>query len=1118
MNSDSPHTARGDFFCYNSRNPPKNINVSNVVKKSTTGGAFSGPSPAEIAGVYVETVPGELRERKQFGLRCGKIPYVKNNGWWTRDGWNSPQHWLTFDEVIGALQKGEVYSADGITFFLKRAGDGEKQILALDFDCCVDPGSGDIIPWARGLIERLKPFYAEVSISGTGIRAFVFGNLPTTKSQIAVEGPLDELSDDLKERIRAAKIVVGKGGPVALENIRPRLEIFASNKHATLSGQRLSEFCYPAEDRSQALREILVGIEHEDRARQIAEAIERHAHDRGWLSEKAPIRIGDVINLSDFERVGDQLAGAHPVHGSTTNRNLVIDPQRGLWHCFRHGSGGDAWLLLAVVEGIIDCKDVRHGALRGETLEVVVDAAFRRGLITEDQHAALKETLGEPSDKIQFMDLVSVKGQRRLVDPITGEPTGVWVPDYYLDVDKASKTILKKLKIAISESDTAKEPAIYIFDGQIWRPDGERQIIKILNDVAGNFSVERSRKEVLVRIRTNAPRVQFNPYPYLYPVKNGVLDLAKGEFRDYREEDYLTFQVPLEFTPDADFRPFLWHLCSTLPDMGDVFTAIDLVVSTLIRYPFEVFALLMGPGGNGKSVYERVIQALLPRERVTAVSFDEIKGSRFGPGHLLNKDLWLVSEVTHAKDVINLAKRVATGDYIDSDVKYGGRAAGNPHALLMMDANNAIEFGDSSRGVMRRLVKLDFPYTFGYGPKDRPKDPRWGEFLTRPEHLAGVLWLALLRGPSLWKTKEIYRRKGEDQTREEHARQRYHLEYFCNDCLSTYPPEFGQATSVTVDQAYNEYLEYCRLFNVPVPANQIRFGRYIKDRFGIVSSVTKIDGKSQRVYPGLYLVTTAKTAHAEFLVNFSAPSTDSGYRFYRSVTDWLQIEASTDSEVTDSTDFLAIEEIKRMVGYIEERARGGNFADIKFDAFVKKSVESVTIDSGRPHGGEKSVTESVTTDSGRPCDNLAICNQSVTDNRRQCDGNDGNTISPESSSKEEKHRGDGGAKGGEVENGGENAVIGVMASCDGDACRKSHDGKVHHDVMDEKCRHCVDELREKIRKDLERGSRLKDLFTISTNVGGIASEVLRCLEELEAEGVVERVPDAFGNARWRLKV
>lgn len=124
---------------------------------------------------------------------------------------------------------------------------------------------------------------------------------------------------------------------------------------------------------------------------------------------------------------------------------------------------------------------------------------------------------------------------------------------------------------------------------------------------------------------------------------------------------------------------------------------------------------------------------------------------------------------------------------------------------------------------------------------------------------------------------------------------------------------------------------------------------------------------------------------------------------------------------------------------------------------------------------------------------------------------------PESPSKEKEHQQEGSAKSGEMEKSGENAVIGVMPSCDGDAYRKSNDGKIRHDVIDEKCRHCVDELREKILTDLSKGSRQKSTFDLSTNIGARPYDVAQCLEALEREGLVESVPDAFGNARWRLK-
>lgn len=70
-----------------------------------------------------------------------------------------------------------------------------------------------------------------------------------------------------------------------------------------------------------------------------------------------------------------ELAGAHPQHGSSTGDNFNVNAEKGLWHCWRHGTGGDALALIAVCEGLIPCEEMRTGALRGTTFTRVVELA-----------------------------------------------------------------------------------------------------------------------------------------------------------------------------------------------------------------------------------------------------------------------------------------------------------------------------------------------------------------------------------------------------------------------------------------------------------------------------------------------------------------------------------------------------------------------------------------------------------------------------------------------------------------------------------------------------------------------------------------------------------------------
>jgi hypothetical protein len=70
-----------------------------------------------------------------------------------------------------------------------------------------------------------------------------------------------------------------------------------------------------------------------------------------------------------------ELAGPHPQHGSSTGDNFNVNVAKGLWHCWRHGTGGDALALIAVCEGLLACEQMVSGALRGALFQRVVEIA-----------------------------------------------------------------------------------------------------------------------------------------------------------------------------------------------------------------------------------------------------------------------------------------------------------------------------------------------------------------------------------------------------------------------------------------------------------------------------------------------------------------------------------------------------------------------------------------------------------------------------------------------------------------------------------------------------------------------------------------------------------------------
>lgn len=108
-------------------------------------------------------------------------------------------------------------------------------------------------------------------------------------------------------------------------------------------------------------------------------------------------------SLKGMDEKGGEIVGAHPIHGSEGGENFHIDPEKNVWHCFRCNTGGDAFTLIAMLEGLIQCKDCKPGALSDKTLfkkvkQIAInkygysdDSQFHAPKLTEPETEMLKD-------------------------------------------------------------------------------------------------------------------------------------------------------------------------------------------------------------------------------------------------------------------------------------------------------------------------------------------------------------------------------------------------------------------------------------------------------------------------------------------------------------------------------------------------------------------------------------------------------------------------------------------------------------------------------------------------------------------------------------------------------
>ena len=331
-----------------------------------------------------------MKARKQFCIRCDKQPFIRNtkrpNSF--TSSWTNPQGWLTFAEALEALQKGtkvrhddKLQAANGIGWLTARDDTDGPQVIGGDLDCCVDPETRYVSPWADTFLQTVQPFYTELSPSCCGIRFFVLGHLG--RDSITGYGPQDDLPAESRERILVAKPSARKKlekGKLAFNG----LELYETNRHLSITGLKLNARCYPAEDRTTAISQVLAPFI-------VTETVGKAGKDVKKPSGKGSLPLLDILSVIDamgFTEEGSQLFGPHPTLGSTGGRNLVVSPQKNVY-CYMHdgiNAGGDPWVWLACECGAVPWENAGSGVLKDRTvLRKTLEHAVKRGLVSAEE-------------------------------------------------------------------------------------------------------------------------------------------------------------------------------------------------------------------------------------------------------------------------------------------------------------------------------------------------------------------------------------------------------------------------------------------------------------------------------------------------------------------------------------------------------------------------------------------------------------------------------------------------------------------------------------------------------------------------------------------------------------
>ena len=126
---------------------------------------MSASAPITLTSLRAEQIWVAWKKEARDG-QATKLPYDAKTGRLAAS--DDPRTWTTHDN---AAQWAATNRA-GVGVMLCRVGDGDVFLAGVDLDSCRDKYTGDLAPWAREIVDRLKN-YSEVSPSGTGVKIFL---------------------------------------------------------------------------------------------------------------------------------------------------------------------------------------------------------------------------------------------------------------------------------------------------------------------------------------------------------------------------------------------------------------------------------------------------------------------------------------------------------------------------------------------------------------------------------------------------------------------------------------------------------------------------------------------------------------------------------------------------------------------------------------------------------------------------------------------------------------------------------------------------------------------------------------------------------------------------------
>ncbi len=270
---------------------------------------------------------------------------------------------------------------------------------------------------------------------------------------------------------------------------------------------------------------------------------------------------------------------------------------------------------------------------------------------------------------------------------------------------------------------------IFCFNGAFWKEINKDQMEDFLGKAAQKMGVNEFeakhydfRKKLFWQFLASAYLEPLEPETgkVLINLQNGTFEIS-GKYqalRAFKAKDFLTYQLGFAYDASAVCPNFKKYLNEVLPE-----TELQNVLAEFCGYVFtqgnkqEKALLLYGTGGNGKSVFFDVINALLGRENITNYSLSDLL-QEHNRAQISNKLLNYGSEI-NASSTKDVFKNLVSNEPIQARLKFGNSFTMDNYAKLAFNCNELPKEIEHSDAYFRRLLIVPFRLTMPEAKQDK---------------------------------------------------------------------------------------------------------------------------------------------------------------------------------------------------------------------------------------------------------------------------------------------------------------------------------------------------------------------------------------------------------------